>query len=44
MTYGCIFPHISEMNFTLISNPKKISYEYYLKQPKSKLEWRLIEK
>ena len=32
------------MNFTFITNFNNITYEYYLKQPKSILEWRLIEK
>ena len=32
------------MNLTSITNPNNMTYEYYLKQPKSMLEWRLIEK
>ena len=31
------------MNFTLINNFNNIKYEYYLKQPKSLLEWRSFE-
>ena len=36
--------HFSEMGFTLITNLKNITFEHYLNQPKSMLEWRLIEK
>ena len=32
------------MTLTFITNFNNIAYEYYLKQPKSMLEWRLIEK
>ena len=42
--YGHKFSHISEMNFTFKTNHNNITYEYYLKQRKSMLEWRLIEK
>ena len=41
--YGHKFFLIFDMNFTFITNFNKIPYEYYLKQPKSILEWRLIE-
>ena len=33
--------HISEMNLTFMAPPRKITYEYYLTQPKSMLEWKL---
>ena len=36
--------HKSEMTLTFITNFNNTTYEYYLKQPKSMLEWRLIEK
>ena len=32
---------ISEMNITFITDLKNMTYEHYLNQPKSKLEWRL---
>ena len=32
------------MNFTFITIFKKITYKYYLKTAKSRLEWRLTEK
>ena len=32
------------MTLTFITYLLNITYEYYLKQPKSMLEWRLIEK
>ena len=44
MRYGNKLSHISEMNFTFITNLINIKYEYYLKQSKSMLEWRIIEK
>ena len=42
--YGHKVSHVSEMSFSFISNLKNITYETYLKQPKSMLEWTLIEK
>ena len=41
---GHIFSHISEMSFSFITKFNNMTYKYYLKQPKSMLEWRLIEK
>ena len=38
------FFHISEMNFTLTTIFNKKTYEYYLKQSKSMLEWRIFDK
>ena len=38
------FSHISEITLTFITNFNNVTYEYYLKQPKSMLEARLIEK
>ena len=38
------FSHISEMNIEFISNLRNITYEEYLKIPKSMLEWTLIRK
>ena len=35
------FSHISEMNILFISDLRNMTYEHYLKQPKSMLEWRL---
>ena len=32
------------MSFTFITNLNNIKNEYYLKQPKTMLQWRLIEK
>ena len=32
------------MNITFISDLRNITYEQYLKQPKSMLEWKLNEK
>ena len=32
------------MTLIFITNFKKITYEYFHKQPKLKLEWRIIEK
>ena len=43
MRDGHEFSQKSEMNFFFITNLKK-TYENYLKQPKSMLEWRSIEK
>ena len=39
--YGRKFSHISEMNITFISDPRNTTYEHYLNQPKSMLEWKL---
>ena len=33
--------HISEMNITFISDLRNMTYEHYLQQPKSMLEWKL---
>ena len=41
---GHKFPHIPELTLTLITNSNNITYEYYLKQTKSMLEWRVNEK
>ena len=41
---GHKFSHISEMNITIITDPKYMTYEYYLTQPKSMLEWKLNAK
>ena len=41
---GHKFSHISEMNIEFISEPRNITYEEYLKLPKSMLEWALIRK
>ena len=41
---GHKFSHISEMNIEFISNMRNITYEEYLKIPKSILEWTLIRK
>ena len=38
---GHKFSHISEMNITFISNLRNMTYEHYLQQPKSMLEWKL---
>ena len=35
------FSHISEMNITFISHLRNMTYEHYLQQPKSMLEWKL---
>ena len=43
-TEGHKFSHISEMTLIFITNLNNITYEHYLKQQKSMLEWRLIEK
>ena len=39
--YGHKFSHISEMNITFISDLRNMTYEHYLNQPKSMLEWKL---
>ena len=41
---GYIFSHISEMKIVFISNYRSMTYEFYIKQPKSMLEWNLIKK
>ena len=41
---GHKFSHISEMNIVFISDPRNMTYEYYLKIPKSMLEWTIIRK
>ena len=38
------FSHISEMKITFITLRIYMTYEYYLKQPKSMLQWNLIKK
>ena len=38
---GHKFSHISEMTITFISDFRKMTYEHYLNQPKSRLEWKL---
>ena len=38
---GHEFSHISEMNLTFLAHPWNITYEYYLTQSKSMLEWKL---
>ena len=44
MRQGQKFFHISEMKITFINNFDNMTFKYYLKQPKSLLEWKLIEK
>ena len=39
--YGRKFSHISEMNITFISKLRNMTYEHYLNQPKSMLDWKL---
>ena len=39
--YGHKFSHISEMNITFISDLRIMTYEHYLTQRKSMLEWKL---
>ena len=41
---GYKFSHISEMKITFITNFNNMTFKYYLTQPKSMLEWKLIEK
>ena len=41
---GHKFSHISEMNIVFISDLRNITYEHYLRIPKSILEWTLIRK
>ena len=38
---GHKFSHISKMNITFVAHPRNITYEHYLAQPKSILEWKL---
>ena len=44
MRQGHKFFHFSEMNITLITKFNNMTFKYYLKQPKSMLEWKLIGK
>ena len=41
---GHKFSNISEMNIVFISDLRNITFEYYLKMPKSMLEWTIIKK
>ena len=41
---GHNFSHISEMFIIFITKFNNRTFKYYLKQPKSMLEWKLIEK
>ena len=41
---GHKFSHISEMNFVFISSLRNMTYEHYLRIPKSMLEWTMIKK
>ena len=41
---GYIFSHIGEMNILIVNDRMFMTYDFYLKQPKSMLEWRLNEK
>ena len=41
---GYKFSHISEMKITFITNRRYMTYELYLQQTKSMLEWTLIKK
>ena len=41
---GHIFSHISEMNFSFITKFNNMTHKYYLKQTKSMLEQKIIEK
>ena len=42
--YGHKFSHISEMNIEFISSLRNMTYEHYLRIPKSMLEWTMIKK
>ena len=42
--HGHRFSHISEMNFAFITEFNNMTFEYYLEQPKSMLDWKLFEK
>ena len=44
MSYRRIFSHISKMTLTFKTNFNNITYEYFLEQTKSMLEWRIFEK
>ena len=39
-----LFSQTLEIGITFVSTPKNMTYGYYLNQPKSMLEWKLIEK
>ena len=39
---GHKFSHISEMNITFITDLRDMTYDHYLKIPKSMLEWTII--
>ena len=39
-----LFSQLSELGITFVSTSKNMTCEYYLNQPKSMLEWKLIEK
>ena len=41
---GYKFFHICEMKITFISDLRNMKYKHQLKQPKSMIEWKLIEK
>ena len=41
---GYIFSHIDEMNILTVNDRMFMTYDFYLKQAKSTLEWRLNEK
>ena len=43
-SYGHKFSHISEMNIVFTTDLKNMTYEHYLKIPKSMLEWTIIKK
>ena len=38
------FSHIGEMNILIVNDRMYMTYDFYLKQPKSMLEWRLHKK
>ena len=42
-SFGYIYPHISEMNVTFLTEYRNMTYEHYPKQLKSMVEWRLKE-
>ena len=44
MRYGHIYSHLFETKLTFRTNLINMTCESYLKQPKSMLDWRLIEK
>ena len=39
-----LYSQVLELRITFVSTSKNMTCEYYLKQPKSTLEWNLIEK